>query len=156
MKIRQANQSDIEHISIVYRVCFPNEVSHEVWINACFNSFPKSVYYVYEESNEVQGYILWSVKNGFRTKAIIELDQLGVHPDSSRQGIGRKLITQSFEIFKSHLAELGLGLGSVIVTTSEGNYAEELYKSTLGVTRNGIIKEYGSGNELILFNKIKT
>lgn len=153
--IRLANKSDIKHISKVYSVCFPKETNHDLWINSCFNSFPKSVYYVYEEYNEIQGYILWSVKNGFRTNAIVELDQLGVHPDYSGQGIGRKLITQSFEIFKSHIAELGHDVGSVMVTTSQGNYAEELYKSTLGVTRNGIIKEYGSGNELILFNKIK-
>ena len=153
--IRQANQSDIKYISAVYSVCFPNEINHDMWINSCFNSFPKSVYYVYEECNKIQGYILWSVKNGFRINVIIELDQLGVHPDYSGQGIGRKLITHSFEMFKSHITELGLDLASVMVTTSEGNYAEELYKSTLGVTRNGIIKEYGSGNELILFNKMK-
>ena len=153
--IRQATNSDTKHISTVYSVCFPREANHDLWINSCFNSFPKSIYYVYEEYNNIQGYILWSVKNGFRTNAIIELEQLGVHPDNSGQGIGRKLITQSFEMFKSHIAELGFNLGSVMVTTSEGNYAEELYKSTLGVTRNGIIKEYGSGNELILYNKIK-
>jgi len=153
--IRQASKSDIKQISTVYSVCFSNEVSHDMWINSCFNSFPKSVYYVYEECHEVQGYILWSVKNGFRTNTIIELDQIGVHPDYSGQGVGRKLITHSFEMFKSHIAGLGLNIGSVLVTTSEGNYAEELYKSTLGVTRNGIIKKYGSGNELILFNKIK-
>ncbi|MGJ8694153.1 MAG: GNAT family N-acetyltransferase [Thalassotalea sp.] len=153
--IRQANKSDIKNISKVYTVCFPNEIIHDMWISSCFNSFPKSVYYVHDECDEIQGYILWSVKNGFRTNVIIELEQLGVHPDHSGQGIGRKLISQSFEMFKSHIAELELDLGSVMVTTSEGNYAEELYKYTLGVTRNGIIKEYGSGNELILFNKIK-
>lgn len=153
--IRQANKSDIKHISKVYSVCFPREMNHEIWINCCFNSFPKSIYYVYELHNDIQGYILWSVKNGFRADTIIELEQLGVHPEHARQGIGRKLITKSFETFKSHIVELGLDVGSVMVTTSEGNYAEGLYKSTLGVTRNGIIKEYGSGNELVLFNSIK-
>ena len=153
--IRQANSVDLKNIAKIYSVCFPRELNHNVWINACFNSFPKSVYYVYEECNDIQGYILWSVKNGFRTNTIIELEQLGVHPEFAGQGVGRKLITESLEIFKSHLAELGHDIASIMVTTSEGNYAEELYKSTLGVTRNGIIKEYGSGNELILFNKIK-
>jgi ribosomal protein S18 acetylase RimI-like enzyme len=153
--IRQANKSNIKDISKIYSACFPGEMNHEVWINSCFNSFPKSIYYVYEVDNVIQGYILWSVKNGFRANAIIELDQLGVHPDFAGKGVGRKLTSKSFEYFKSHIAGLGHDVGSVIVTTSEGHYAEELYKSTLGVTRNGIIKEYGSGDELILFNKIK-
>ncbi len=155
MIIRQANKSDISSISKVYSVCFAEEANHEIWIYSCMNSFPKSVYYVYGNEKSIQGYILWSVKNGFRTKTIVELDQIGVHPEHAGQGIGRKLITESFKLFTTHITELGYNIGSVIVTTSEGNYAEELYKSTLGVSRNGVISEYGSGNELILFNKIK-
>ncbi|MCW8866277.1 MAG: GNAT family N-acetyltransferase [Colwellia sp.] len=120
------------------------------------NSFPKSVYYVYGDEKSIQGYILWSVKNGFRANTIVELDQIGVHPEHAGQGIGKKLISESFKLFKTHVTELGYDVGSVMVTTSEGNYAEDLYISTLGVSRNGVISEYGSGNELILFNKIKS
>ncbi|MFQ3208908.1 MAG: hypothetical protein ACI8SC_000816 [Colwellia sp.] len=46
MIIRQANKSDIKSISKVYSVCFTEETNHEIWINSCMNSFPKSVYYV--------------------------------------------------------------------------------------------------------------
>jgi ribosomal protein S18 acetylase RimI-like enzyme len=155
MIIREATKSNLEHISNVYSACFPRERNHDMWINCCFNSFPKSVYYVCESHECIQGYILWSVRNGFRSNTIIELEQLGVHPVHAKQGIGRKLIVESFKLFKSHIAGLGLDVGAVMVTTSEGNYAEELYMSTLGVTRNGRIEEYGSGNELVLFNRIK-
>jgi len=154
MIIRQANKSDIKSISKVYSVCFTRETDHEIWINSCINSFPKSVYYVCTDGKTIQGYILWSVKNGFRANTIVELEQIGVHPEQAGKGVGRKLITESFKLFKSHITELGHEVSSVMVTTSEGNYAEELYKSTLGVTRSGMISEYGSGNELILFNKI--
>ena len=155
MIIRQANKTNIKSISKVYSVCFTDEANHEIWINSCMNSFPKSVYYVCADGNSIQGYILWSVKNGFRANTIVELDQIGVHPEQAGQGVGRKLITESFKLFKAHISGLGHDIGSVIVTTSEGNYAEQLHTSTLGVTRNGVISEYGSGNELILFNKIK-
>lgn len=155
MNIRQAEESDLLSISQVYANCFPREVNHEAWINACFNSFPKSIYYVFEDKQHIKGYILWSIKNGFRTNTIVELEQLGVHHEHSGQGIGRQLITESFTLFTSHITQLGFDIGAVIVTTSEGNYAEKLYQSTLGVTHNGTIEGYGSGNELILFNKIK-
>jgi len=154
MAIKQANKSHIDGISKVYSICFPREVKHDMWITSCFNSYPKSVYYVFMDNSDTQGYILWSVRNGFRAKAIIELEQLGVHPEQAGQGIGRKLISESFKLFKSHIAGLGLDVGSIMVTTSEGNYAEKLYESTLGVTRNGMIEGYGSGNELVLFKKI--
>jgi hypothetical protein len=39
-----------------------------------------------------------------------------------------------------------------MVTTTEGNYAENLYKSTLHVSRAAVLKGYGSGNEIILYN----
>ncbi len=155
MIIRQAKKTDIKSITKVYAVCFPRETNHEVWISSGINSFPKSVYYVCIEGECIQGYILWSVKNGFRANSIVELEQIGVHPEQTGKGIGRKLITESYELFKNHITDLGHNVGSIMVTTSEGNYAEELYKSTLGVTRNGIILEYGSGNELILFHKLK-
>lgn len=151
----QANKSNIDDISNVYSVCFPRESNHQVWINACFNSYPKSVYYIFMDDNQVLGYILWSVKNGFRSNSIIELDQIAVRPEQAGKGIGRQLIVQSLLLFKSHLASLGLDVGAVMVTTCEGNYAEKLYTSTLGVTRTGIVQGYGSGNELILFKKYK-
>ena len=153
MSIRQANKSHIDGITKVYCVCFPREINHDIWITSCFNSYPKSVYYVFIESNAIQGYILWSIKNGFRKNTIIELEQLGVHPEHAGKGIARKLISESFELFKLHVAGLGLDVGAIMVTTSEGNYAEKLYTSTLGVTRNGMIEGYGSGNELVLFKK---
>jgi ribosomal protein S18 acetylase RimI-like enzyme len=154
MTIKQASKSDIDDISKIYSVCFPKETNHQMWINSCFNSHPKSIYYVFMDNNDIQGYILWSVKNGFRTNTIIELDQIGVLPEQAGKGIGRKLILESLELFKVHLANLNLDVGAIMVTTSEGNYAEKLYTSTLGVTRNGMIEGYGSGNELVLFKNI--
>ena len=154
MTIRQSNKFNLDGIASVYSLCFPREVNHEMWINSCFNSYPKSVYYVFMDNNDTQAYILWSVKNGFRENTIIELEQLGVHPEHAGNGIGRKLITESLALFKSHVASLELNVGAIMVTTSEGNYAEKLYTSTLGVTRNGLIEGYGSGNELVLYKKI--
>jgi hypothetical protein len=62
------------------------------------------------------------------------------------------LIKDSFERFKKHVDDNGYRVSAVMVTTTEGNYAENLYKSTLHVSRAAVLKGYGSGNEIILYN----
>ncbi|WP_108651299.1 GNAT family N-acetyltransferase [Dongshaea marina] len=152
MEIRKADKSDIEGIVNVYRVCFPRELKHQLWIEASFHSYPRGIYYVISDEERICGYILWCVKNGFREKTIIELEQIGVHPDSAGRGLGKKLIETSVRQFKDHLGSLGHAVGAILVTTSEGNYAEHLYQSALGVSRAAVIQGYGSGSEVILYN----
>ena len=150
-RIRKAQKADLVRIAEIYAACFPREESHFEWIDAIYHSYPKGVYYVLEVNNEVIGYILWCFKNGFRKKSIIELEQVGVHPDFSGKGFGRVLIKDSFDEFKALVKEQGFVVGALLVTTSEGNYAESLYKSILGVETASKIQGYGSGNELILY-----
>ena len=152
MDIRKAEIKDINTISEIYGLCFPNERDHKLWIESSFKSYPRGVYYVIEHEDRVAGYILWCVKNGFRQSTIAELEQIAVNPTYSGKGLGRKLISLSFELFKEHVLNHGYNVGAVIVTTSEGNYAEKLYRSTLDVTTAATLAGYGTGNEIILFN----
>ena len=152
MEIRKAENADVENIADVYKACFPKEFDHKLWIEASFNSYPKGVYYVISIKERICGYILWCVKNGFREKTIIELEQIGIHPDFAGKGAGKKLIQRSIDKFKVHLSVVGYDVGAVIVTTSEGNFAEQLYQSTLGVVRAAVLTDYGSGNEIIMYN----
>jgi predicted N-acetyltransferase YhbS len=152
MNIRLATEHDLDSISQVYSKCFPNERNHLLWIKSSFNSFPRGVYYVVEQQSVIAGYILWCVKNGFREATIIELEQVAVDPEYSGTGLGRGLIADSFEKFKLHVEETGHKVGAVMVTTTEGNYAENLYKSTLNVSRAAMLKGYASANEVILYN----
>ncbi|WP_016914637.1 GNAT family N-acetyltransferase [Vreelandella stevensii] len=152
MTVRAAERSDIAAMAEVYQACFPREKNHAQWIEASFNAYPRGVYYVVEVAGVVRGYILWCVKNGFREKSIIELEQIGIHPDAAGQGLGKRLIVESLAPFKTHVRGLGCGVGAVMVTTSEGNFAEKLYQSTLGVSRAAVVSGYGAGDEVILYN----
>jgi len=152
MNIRLATEHDLDSISQVYSECFPDERNHLLWIKSSFNSFPRGVYYVVEQQGVIAGYILWCVKNGFRDATIVELEQIAVGSQYAGAGLGRRLITDSFEKFKQHVEDTGNKVGAVMVTTTEGNYAENLYKSTLNVSRAAILCGYASGNEVILYN----
>lgn len=152
MNIRHATQNDTESITQIYSTCFPNERNHKLWVASSLSAFPRAVYYVVKHQGVVAGYILWCVKNGFRDHTIAELEQVAVAPEYSGVGLGRKLIVDSFELFKEHVQQTGHKVGSVIVTTTEGNYAEDLYKSTLHVSRAAILTGYASANEVILYH----
>jgi ribosomal protein S18 acetylase RimI-like enzyme len=152
MNIRHAIQNDIESIAQIYLTCFPNERNHILWVKSSFSAFPRAVYYVIEHQGVIAGYILWCVKNGFRDETIAELEQIAVDSEYSGGGLGRKLIEDSFEQFKKHVEDTGHRVSAVMVTTTEGNYAENLYKSTLNVSRAAVLAGYGSGNEIILYN----
>jgi ribosomal protein S18 acetylase RimI-like enzyme len=152
MNIRIATEQDLSSISQIYSQCFANERDHLLWITSSFKSFPRSVYYVIEQHGMIAGYILWCVKNGFRDATIVELEQIAVAPKYSGAGLGRNLITDSFERFKQHVQDNGHSVGAVMVTTAEGHYAESLYASTLKVSRAAVMADYASGNEVILYN----
>jgi GNAT superfamily N-acetyltransferase len=98
------------------------------------------------------GYILWSVKNGFRDATIAELEQVAIDDKNRGRGFAYQLIEHSFALFKEHVKNTGHKVNAVFVTTSEGNRAENLYKATLQVSRAALIQGYGDGNEIILYN----
>ena len=151
MEIREADNSDIESIANIYKTCFPRERNHDLWIRSSLRAYPRGVYYVMTVDGDTCGYILWCVKNGFRPESIVELEQVAIHPDFAGRGLGRELIETSIDRFKGHVEALGHSIGAILVTTSDGNFAEGLYESTLGVSRSATIANYGSGTEVILY-----
>jgi ribosomal protein S18 acetylase RimI-like enzyme len=62
----------------------------------------------------------------------VELEQIAVHPDFQKKGIGTLLITESLPEVASKIAERGAVLKHIIVNTRSDNYAQKLYQKTLG------------------------
>ena len=153
IEVRKLEFLELDFTCKIYSECFPREKNHKLWLQANFNAFPRMVYFVATFNNEIVGYSLWSIKNGFRENSIVELEQLAVLPSFSGKGIGKELLCRSYDLFKLHLLDLGFGVKAVYMTTREGNFAESLYSKVFGVERHGVIKNYGSRNEVILFKR---
>ncbi|MEH6453784.1 MAG: GNAT family N-acetyltransferase [Psychromonas sp.] len=151
VQVRQVELSEMDSLREIYSLCFPNEILQDEWVMSNMCSYPRMVYYVAICDDDVVGYAHWSVKSGFRDRAIVELEQVAVLPRFSKRGIGEYLLDQSFSLFKAHLSLLGVGIKGIYITTREGNFAENLYKRVFAVERQGVIENYGSGNEVILF-----
>lgn len=154
--VRELKAGDIPAVSKIHRECFPTDTASEKeaasWIKANFRAKPRFVYYVAEVEGKIQGYILWMELGGFRKKAVIELEQIGISAAMRGLGIGTILVKQSLELFiKDYIKPRAVEL--IKVTTGTNNMAQGLYKNTLGAQPECVMKNIYGGDELVMFSR---
>ncbi|MBI5589849.1 MAG: GNAT family N-acetyltransferase [Deltaproteobacteria bacterium] len=144
---------DVSEASVVHRKSFSRQSSSREWIEANFNAFPKVIPYVAELDGQIAGYILWSQKSGFRPEVVLELEQIAVHPAFRNKGVGKALIEDSLPQVRGQLSLQGSSLKHIIVTTRADNHAQELYRKTLGVEIEAVIKNLYSDDEVFMVSR---
>ena len=120
------------------------------WIECNYGAFPRMQYYVAEEGSTVLGFIHWTQRSGFRPQAVLELEQLAVHPERQGQGIGTALIRQSLGMVKEQLRARDAIVKHIVVTTRIDNQAQKLYRKTLGVEVEATIRDLYSADEVFM------
>ena len=150
MKVRAMSKPDCRAVARIYEASFARQQDHFDWINSNFNAHPRTLYYVAEEEQGVQGYIQWTQKSGFRAEVVLELEQLAVHPDARGKGVAKHLIRKSLPMVKAKLKERNATLKHVLVSTRTDNFAQKLYKDTLGAEPEYIIKNLYSADEVFM------
>jgi ribosomal protein S18 acetylase RimI-like enzyme len=126
----------------------------EDWHKAGLAAYPKTLYFVaVNEQDSIGGYISWSFIGGWQS-GVIELEQIGVEPDSRGQGVGKILITQSLgEVRKFLRATAGRDVRIIKVDTAATNQAQELYRKTLGAEIEFTIKNYLHNEDEVIMLK---
>jgi len=94
--IRLATDADLDRILEIEHLCFGSQ-----WSPTQFCSSLKENFYIYEEKEEIIGFLIGCVCEIARRAIIL---RIAVHPDYQGRGIASKLIAASLEKFK----ELGL------------------------------------------------
>lgn len=156
--IRRAIKKDLLKIAKINLVCFhgcANLKEAKKWTRCNFLAFPRFQYFVILLKNKIVGYILWYFKGGWRKKSVLELEQIAVEPKFQGQGIGTKLIKESFKKIKEYLKKENRLLKSVLVTTGTRQKAQKIYKKTLAVKPVAKIKGLFRGDEIILVKRYK-
>lgn len=151
--IRVARPEDLEAIAEIGSEAFSGlrPLSRaRAWVKSCWNAAPRTWYWVAESRGGVVGYILWSEKGGFRTRAIIELEQIAVQASARRSGIGATLIRTSLDGVREALRDRGSRLKLVVVTTGSEQGALHFYDRVLGTKVAGKIPDFFRGDEYIL------
>ncbi|MGD1907057.1 MAG: GNAT family N-acetyltransferase [Leptolyngbyaceae cyanobacterium] len=153
MHIRKMVADDINGVADVHRAAFVRQQMSREWIEANFRAFPRMQYFVAEESKVICGFIHWTQKSGFRPEVVIELEQIAVHPEHQRRGVGQKLIKNSLPLIRRQIAQRGASLKHVIVTTRADNYAQKLYRKMLGVEIEATITDLYSADEVVMIRR---
>ncbi|MEO0869912.1 MAG: GNAT family N-acetyltransferase [Cyanobacteria bacterium J06642_11] len=144
---------DIDTVAHIHRAAFVRQQLSREWIETNFRAFPRMQYFVAEEEETLCGFIHWTQKSGFRPEVVLELEQIAVHPDFQRQGIGQRLIEGSLPLVRRQLSERGARLKHVIVTTRADNHAQKLYRKTLGVETETTITNLYSADEVVMIRR---
>lgn len=150
MKVRLMEKTDLENAAEIHRLTFVRQQNSLQWIQCNFNAFPRLLNFVAEKEGKILGYIIWIQKSGFRPQAVIELEQLAVSPNFQNQGVGRQLITESLALVNNHLSLNGSTLKHILVTTRADNFAQQLYKSTLGAEIETTITNLYCDDEVLM------
>lgn len=148
--VRQMQEVDIDGAASVHGRAFPRQKESRAWIECNFRAYPRMQHFVALAADRVVGLIYWTQKSGFRTEVVLELEQLAVDPDYQGQGIGKLLITSSLPMVCEQLRERGARLKHVLVNTRTDNFAQKLYRDTLGAEVEATIKSLFSGDEVFM------
>lgn len=150
IKIVPMTQANLAGAADVHQIVFVRQKNSYQWLECSLKAFPRALCFVAEQNGHIVGYIVWNQKSGFRPEAVVELEQLAVHPDCQGQGIGRRLITETLAMVKAQLLEQGSLLKHVLVTTRADNHAQQLYRSTLGAEVEATISNLYSADEVLM------
>ena len=144
---------DIENVSIVHVKSFERQTKSLEWITCNFKAYPRIQYYVADIEGRIVGYIQWIQKSGFRSKVVLELEQMAVLPELRNKGIGKSLISKSLPLIKHHLEINDAKLKHIIVTTRADNNAQDLYSKVLGAKVVATISSLYSADEVIMVSR---
>lgn len=134
--IRVATPLDIAGIATINRLSFSGnkpEGMAEKWVTSHMNQGDAYHYFVDDAEGKIVGYIGWEIKGGFaRVVPVIELEQLAVHPDQRGQGLGKKLIEETFAMMKQWVKTAqpeAAKLKVFVLTKKDNTAAQAIYKT---------------------------
>ena|SRR5437879_966045 len=145
------HEEDIDGVAKIHTQQFPRQKDSRRWVSCNFAAFPRIMMFVArDEKDKIIGYIQWIQKSGFRSEAVVELEQIAVLKIQQTKGTGTLLIKKSLEFIKNYLADINSKLKAVIVTTRTDNLARSLYEKALKAKDVAVIKDLYSHDEIIM------
>jgi len=152
VSVRAFTESDLPAVANVHARAFSRQHHSRAWIECNARAYPRLRYFVAcdEATDQICGFVVWGEKSGFRKEVVLELEQIAVLPDLQGRGIGETLIRKSLPVVNDHIQERGARLKAVLVTTRVDNYAQRLYRKTLGAEVEAVISNLFSADEVFM------
>jgi ribosomal protein S18 acetylase RimI-like enzyme len=151
MRIRRILLGDIDSTALVHEAAFPRQLLSKEWIECNVRAYPRIHYFVAENNEKgIVGFIHWTQKSGFRQQVVLELEQIGVHPDCQGAGLGGKLISETLPHVEADLRHRQASIKHIIVTTRADNFAQRLYHKVLGAEIEATLTNLYSADEVVM------
>ena len=74
-------ENDLDSTALVHAEDFSRQGHSQELLACTIRAFPRTLCYVAEQGNHMLSYIVWAQKSGFRPQAVLELEQIAIHPD---------------------------------------------------------------------------
>ena len=150
VSVRRYADADLDAVAALHKEAFARQGRSRDWIAANARAYPRIRLYVAELDGTLRGYIAWTEKSGFRTEAVLELEQIAVAQSHRNRGIGSALIRQSLQDVAARLGERSASLKAVMVSTRADNAAQRLYRKALGAEIAAMLPALYSADEVIM------
>ena len=150
MNVRPMSEEDLGKVAVVHTNSFPRQRHSKAWLSCTFKAAPRTLCFVIEQDDQIQGYIIWAQKSGFRPEAVIELEQIAIAPSQQNKGLGQSLIEQSLLQVKDQLSSFGSNVKHVLVSTRADNHAQSIYRKVLGAEVEATINNLFSADEVYM------
>ena len=150
MNVRIMEKSDFDMVAKVHSNAFQRQQRSREWLSCSFEAYPRIICFVLEQGNQIQGYILWAQKSGFRPEAVIELEQVAIDPSQQNKGLGQHLISHSLVQLKKILLSSGSSIKHILVSTRADNHAQAIYRKVLGAEVEATIHNLFSADEVYM------
>lgn len=154
-QIDLASKEDLAAIAAIHAACFSRQCRSEEWISCHMAAAPLKRVFTAHTNGHIIGYAIWGEKSGFRSQAVIELEQIAVLPAYQGRGVASDLIGQSRDAVLRAIAERGASVRAVVVTTRADNNAQRLYRRTLGAEIVATIPRlFGEADEIVMLKEL--
>ena len=150
LEVRIADENDLDELANVHQSAFLRQKQSKEWLACTIKAYPRNLCFIVKKNDKVCGYIVWAQKSGFRPKAVLELEQIAIHPNYQSMGIGQNLIRKSFEQVKQLLLAEGSKVKHILVSTRADNYAQDIYRKVLGAEVEATISNLFSADEVYM------
>lgn len=150
MNVISMSEDDLGEVAMVHTNAFPRQRHSKAWLSCTLKAAPRTICFVIEQDDQIQGYIIWAQKSGFRSEAVVELEQIAIDPSQQNRGLGQFLIEQSLQQVKERLRSLGSNVKHVLVSTRADNHAQSIYRKVLGAEVEATISNLFSDDEVYM------
>ena len=142
--------SELKQVAAVHTQAFPRQQRSKEWLSCTLKAFPRTLCFVIEQDDQIQGYIIWAQKSGFRPEVALELEQIAIDPKQQNQGLGQQLILDSLSQVKDYLASSGARVKHILVSTRADNHAQAIYRKVLGAEVEATLNHLFSADEVYM------